>query len=107
MDHILEIIAICVSVTVAVGCGAWAIANSTGIKRKDLDLVVNAITSRLDAMTERLANIAKDSVQRAEMQLELSKVQEAIRNEQTDRIAEVQGVREKIVNHIAETAGRS
>ena len=103
MENLLEVISICSSLMIAVCCGAWAIANSTGIKRKDLDLVVNAITSRLDAMTERLANIAKDSVQRAELQLELTKVQEAIRNEQTDRIADVQGVREKIVNHLAET----
>lgn len=102
----LEIIAIFVSLTVAIACGAWNIANSTSLKRKDLDLFVDAITSRMDALNEKLTNIAKDSVQRAEMQLELSKIQEAIRNEQTDRIAEVQGVREKIVNHISETAGK-
>lgn len=49
----------------------WLVAQTTCLKRKDLDAVVANLTTRMDALLDKLNIIATNSVTRAEFAEEL------------------------------------
>jgi formiminotetrahydrofolate cyclodeaminase len=89
--------------TVAVG--VWAIAQKVSLRRSDVDSIVKPILERLDKLTAELTTLAKESVQRGELQVEINRLKDDIREEKKERLEEVQGVRNKIVNHLTEHHG--
>lgn len=105
MDTWFNGLALLITTIAAVSAGVWALAQKVSLRRSDVDSIVKPILERLDKLTAELTTLAKESVQRGELQVEINRLKDDIKEEKKERIEEVQGVRIKIVNHLTEHHG--
>lgn len=105
MDTLFNGITTLVTTLVAVVASVWAFSQRVSLRRSDVDHIVKPILERLDRLTAELTTLAKESVQRGELQVEINRLKDDIREEKKERLEEVQGVRNKIVNHLTEHNG--
>jgi hypothetical protein len=78
MDHILEIIAIVISLLTAAISTTWIVAMKTGLKREELTKIVDDVTARIEKLIDKIDQLTANSVSRQEFQKELITLREKI-----------------------------